>query len=127
VTRRRLGTAALVPGRQISLEARQPSIELIGAKVGQTAGCSTFTRGATPATRRVADGERMNPPGRGGAYTPIPGDDEHLENCLHPGARRPRTPLSMGSPPLVFYHPAAYAARGRIFPAPARGNPAPRV
>jgi hypothetical protein len=24
--------------------------------------CSTFTRGAKPATRRVADGERMNPP-----------------------------------------------------------------
>ena len=45
---------------------------------------------------------------------------------VHPGARRPRTPLSMGSPPLVFYHPAACAARGRIFPAPARGNPAPR-
>src|SRR5262245_63075126 len=34
------------------------------AKVGQTVGCSTFTRGATLATRRVADGERMNPPGR---------------------------------------------------------------
>ena len=67
-----------------------------------------------------------------GAYAPIPGDDQHQgdnhpENCLHPGARRPRTPLSMGSPPLVFYHPAACAARGRIFPAPARGNPAPRV
>jgi len=26
----------------------------------------------------------------------------------------------------VFYHVAAYAARGRIFPAPGRGNPAPR-
>lgn len=25
-------------------------------------GCSTFTRGAKPATRRVADGERMNHP-----------------------------------------------------------------
>ena len=25
--------------------------------------CSTFTRGAKPATRRVADGERMNPQG----------------------------------------------------------------
>jgi hypothetical protein len=33
----------------------------------------------------------------------------------------------MGSPPLVFYHPAASAARGRIFPAPARENPAPRA
>jgi hypothetical protein len=27
----------------------------------QTVGCSTFTRGAEPATRRAADGERMNP------------------------------------------------------------------
>jgi hypothetical protein len=25
----------------------------------------------------VADGERMNPPERCGAYAPIPGDDEH--------------------------------------------------
>jgi hypothetical protein len=30
------------------------------AKVVQTVGCSTFTRRAKPATRRVADGERMN-------------------------------------------------------------------
>ena len=41
------------------------------AKVVQTVGCSTFTRGAKPATRRVADGERMNPQGKGGAYAPI--------------------------------------------------------
>jgi hypothetical protein len=33
------------------------------AKVVQTVVCSTFTRGAKPATRRVADGERMNPQG----------------------------------------------------------------
>jgi len=33
------------------------------AKVGQTVGCSTFTRRAKPATQRVADGERMNPLG----------------------------------------------------------------
>jgi len=31
------------------------------AKVVQPGGCSTFTRSAKPATRRVADGERMNP------------------------------------------------------------------
>ena len=43
----------------------------------------------------------------------------------HPGGSPPRTPLSMGSPPLVFYHPAAYAGRGRICPASARGNPTP--
>jgi hypothetical protein len=47
------------------------------AKVGQTVGCSTFTRGAKPATRRVADGERMNPQGKGGAFAPIQGDGEH--------------------------------------------------
>ena len=34
-------------------------------------GCSTFTRGAKSATRRVADGERMSPPGKGGAFAPI--------------------------------------------------------
>ena len=39
--------------------------------------CSTFTRGAKPATRRVADGERMNPQGKGGAFAPRQGDDEH--------------------------------------------------
>jgi hypothetical protein len=33
------------------------------AKVVQTVVCSTFTRGAKPATRRVADGERMPPRG----------------------------------------------------------------
>ena len=100
-------------------------------KVGQTVGCSTFTRGTKPATRRVADGERMNPR-EGWRVRANTEDDEHqgdkhLENCLHPGARRPRTPLSMGSPPLVFYHPAACAARGRIFPAPARGTRTPGV
>ena len=49
----------------------------------------------------------------------------------HPASALSRTrglaapdPAFMGSPPLMFYHPAAYAARGRIFPAPARGNPA---
>jgi len=36
----------------------------------------------------------MNPPGRGGAYAPIPGDDEHpgdegLENSGAPGAAAP--------------------------------------
>jgi hypothetical protein len=41
------------------------------AKVVQTVGCSTFTRGAKPATRRVADGERMNPQGKGGAFAPV--------------------------------------------------------
>jgi hypothetical protein len=47
------------------------------AKVVQTVVCSTFTRRAKPATRRVADGERMNPQGKGGAFAPNAGDDEH--------------------------------------------------
>jgi hypothetical protein len=41
------------------------------AKLGQTVGCSTFIRGAKPATRRVADGERMKPTGKGGAFAPM--------------------------------------------------------
>ena len=40
-------------------------------KVVQTVVCSTFTQGAKPATRRVADGERMNPQGKGGAFAPM--------------------------------------------------------
>ena len=58
------------------------------AKVVQTVVCSTFTRGAKPATRRVADGERMNPPG-GWRVCANEGDDEHqgdelLENTSAP-------------------------------------------
>ena len=76
------------------------------AKVGQTVGCSTFTRRAKPATRRVADGERMNPPGKGGAYAPNARDDEHqgdedLENSSVPGLP-PRTPRRMGCRPRCF-------------------------
>ena len=43
------------------------------AKLGQTVGCSTFTRGAEPATRRVADGERMNHLRKVGAFAPMAG------------------------------------------------------
>jgi hypothetical protein len=99
------------------------------AKVVQTVVCSTFTRGAKPATRRVADGERMNPQGKGGAFAPIPGDDEHqgdedLENSpAHPGLP-PRALLRM-APVAPLLTPTVLRGRGRIFPAPARGNPAP--
>jgi hypothetical protein len=49
-------------GFTLSLSARTGLAGLAPrAKVGQTVGCSTFTLGAKPATRRVADGERMNP------------------------------------------------------------------
>jgi hypothetical protein len=48
------------------------------AKVVQTVVCSTFTRGAKPATQRVADGERMNLSEGECAFTPInPNGDEH--------------------------------------------------
>ena len=78
-----------------------------------------LTRGAKPATRRVADGERMNPQGRVARSRQYQGDvehqgDEHLESG--PGG---------GSPPL-FQPLTAYAARGRIFPAPVR-EPRTRV
>ena len=82
------------------------------AKVVQTVVCSTFTRGAKPATRRVADGERMNPR-EGWRVRANTEDDEHqgdkhLENSRALRAAAP-DPASMGSPPLVLYHPASYA------------------
>ena len=55
------------------------------AKVVQTMGCSTFTHGAKPATRRVADDERMNLQGNGGAFAPIP------TRRRAPGRRAPGT------------------------------------
>ena len=58
------------------------------AKVVQTVVCSTFTRGAKPATRRVADGERMNPQGRS-ARSRNTGDDEHQDH-EHPQDCPPR-------------------------------------
>jgi hypothetical protein len=42
-----------------------------------------------------------------------------------PGGSPPPDLLFMGAPPLMFYHRAAYVARGRIFPVPARGTPHP--
>jgi hypothetical protein len=63
------------------------------AKVVQTVGCSTFTRRAKPATRRVADGERMNPQGKGGAFAPIP------RRRRAPGRRPPGEPSTRGLAP----------------------------
>ena len=57
------------------------------AKVVQTVVCSTFARGAKPATRKVADGERMNPRGRAGAFAPTTG---------HAAARRGCRPVPRG-------------------------------
>ena len=71
------------------------------AKVVQTVGCSTFTRGAKPATRRVADGERMNPQGKGGAFAPIPRDVEHQGDEQ---LRGPQTgPVRMASSAPLFH------------------------
>ena len=82
---------------------------------------------------RVAFGEQVihqprcptdEPLGKGGAFAPIPRDDEHLENGPR-GARAP-VPRLYGSGRPAFSPPTVLRGRGRIFPAPARGNPAPR-
>jgi hypothetical protein len=95
------------------------------AKVVQTVVCSTFTRGAKPATRKVADGERMNPQGKGGAYAPIPGDDEHqgdedLEN-RHAGARAPDPRVWLRSP--RFFTPYRPARTRQDLPCTSAGEP----
>jgi hypothetical protein len=93
--------------------------------------CSTFTRGAKPATRRVADGERMNPWGKGGAFAPHAGDDEHqgdedLENFPASGAAAPRTACMAPVAPL--FHPLpSYAMRQDLPRTSAGGAPPPRV
>jgi hypothetical protein len=56
-------------------------------KVVQTVGCSTFTHGAKPTTRRVADGERMNPQGKGGAFALRRDDEHHSGDDLENSAR----------------------------------------
>jgi hypothetical protein len=61
----------LAPSARTGLAGLAP-----GVKVVQTVVCSTFTPGAKPAPRRVADGESMNPP-RECAFAQIPGDHEH--------------------------------------------------
>ena len=50
--------------------------------------------------------------------------DEDLENSSVPGAAAPH-PAAYGLSPPLFQPLTAYAARGRIFPAPARENPHP--
>jgi hypothetical protein len=84
-----------------------------------------FPRGPKPATRRMADGERMNPPGRGGAFAPIQGDvehqgDEHLEN--RPGEGSAPRDRAYGLVRPAVSPPDVLLGRGRIFPAPARGT-----
>ena len=82
-------------------------------KVVQTVVCSTFTRGAKPATRRVADGERMNPKGRMARSRQYRGDvedqgDEHPENGPG-GGLRPRAPVRMASSAPLFHPLTSYA------------------
>jgi hypothetical protein len=71
------------------------------------------------------------PPGEGWRVRAKPGDDEHqgdedLENSSVPGAAAPH-PAAYGLSPPLFQPLTAYAAHGRIFPAPARGTPHPEV
>ena len=99
------------------------------AKVVQTVVCSTFTHRAKPATRRVADGERMNPQGKGGAYAPIPGDDEHqgdedLGNSPAHSGLPPRTPLVWLRSPR-FYTPYRPTRTRQDRPCTSAGDPAP--
>jgi hypothetical protein len=89
------------------------------AKVVQTVVCSTFTRGAKPATRRVADSERMNPRGKGGAFAPISGGvehqgDEHLESGPR-GGSRPRAPRVWLRSPR-FFTPYRPTRTRQVFP-----------
>ena len=100
------------------------------AKVVQTVVCSTFTRGAKPATRRVAVGERMNPRGRGGAFAPIGGDvehqgDEHLEDGSR-GGSRPRAPRVWLRSPR-FFTPYRPTRTRQDLPCTSGENPAPSV
>ena len=86
--------------------------------------------GAKPATRKVADGERMNPRGGGRirAHTGETSSTRAMSTWrrVHAGARAPVPPV-YGSGRPAFSPPTVLRGRGRIFPAPARGNPAPRV
>jgi hypothetical protein len=64
----------------------------------------------------------MNPWGKGGAFAPHEGDDEHqgdedLENFPASGAAAPE-PRVYGSGRPAFSPPTVLRGRGRIFPAP---------
>jgi hypothetical protein len=77
---------------------------------------------------RGAETREDEPPGEGWRIRANTGDDEHqgdedLEN-RHAGLA-PRTPV-YGSGRPAFSPPTVLRGRGRIFPAPARGNPAPQ-
>jgi len=83
----------------------------------------------SPSTRRVAYGERMNPPGEGGAFAPIPrrrrapGGRAPREGGPR-GGSRPRTPRVWLRSPR-FFTPYRPTRTRQDLPAPARGNPAP--
>src|SRR5689334_9791736 len=89
------------------------------AKVGQTVGCSTFTRGAKPATRRVADGERMNPGEKDGEPTPglqfglqftaVRAGSVEYARRVSPAARTAMNPYELA--PLKLLNPRAFAGR----------------
>ena len=98
------------------------------AKVVQTVGCSTFTHGAKPATRRVADGERMNPQGGMASPRQYRGDvehqgDEHLESGPGEGSR-PRAPRVWLRSPR-FFTPYRPTRTRQDLPCTGAGDPAP--
>ena len=70
------------------------------------------------------------PPGKGGAAAPVPEGDDHqdteqLENWLHPGARHPRTPLSMGTPIASLPPPCCPRGTRQDLPCTSAGEPRP--
>ena len=111
--------------------------------IGQDRSWQTWPRGrrsfrrwcAPPSPRgqaRYPEGGRRRedePPGEGWRVRVNAGDDEHQgDEHLVSGPRGARAPVPPCMAPVAaFSAPTVLRGRGRIFPAPARGNPAPRV
>jgi len=100
----RFGVSRLVQRRTVTAEHQSQSqcvsLQALAprAKVVQTVVCSTFARKAKPATRRVADSERMNP-GTGCWSALIPKTASTWTTstyCRHPGSPAPDTGLHHG-------------------------------
>jgi hypothetical protein len=73
----------------------------------------------------------MNPQGKGGAFAPINRETSSTRamstwRTVHAGARAP-VPRLYGSGRPAFSPPTVLRGRGKIFPAPARETPAPKV
>jgi hypothetical protein len=98
------------------------------AKVVQTVVCSTFTHGDTryPEGGRRREDESL---GEGWCVRANAGDDEHQGDEHLKSVRAGALPCARAYGLVVpaVSPPDVLRGRGRIFPAPARGNPAPRA